>query len=212
MELHYLLKGAILGFSIAAPVGPIGILCIRKTLQFGRFSGFFSGLGAALADTLYGIIAAFGLTFVSDFLLTQQIWLRLLGGSFLFYLGIRTFFAKSFDIGDFRISHKTLLADLISTFFLTLSNPLTILSFVAVFASFSLINVDESYADAIWLIIGIFLGSSSWWLLLSEGVSFFRKKVSQDVMCWINRGAGMLITGFAMLVWFSIFHLGAHPS
>src|SRR3989338_2275330 len=211
MELNFFLKGIVLGFAIAAPVGPIGILCIRKTLQFGRFSGFFSGLGAALADTLYGIIAAFGLTFVSDFLVTQQIWLRLLGGAFLFCLGTRTFFAKSLDVSTIRVSHKTLLADLISTFFLTLSNPLTVLSFVAVFAGFSLINVDESYTDAFWLITGIFLGSCAWWLILSEGVSFFRKKISLDVMCWINRGAGMLITGFAILVWLSVFHL-KHPS
>ena len=135
MELHYFFKGAALGFSIAAPVGPIGILCIRRTLQYGRFSGLFSGLGAAVADMIYGIIAAFGLTFVSDFIIAEKFWLRLFGGIFLFYLGGKTFFAKTLDLSQTKITHKTLLSDFISTFFLTISNPLTIFSFVAVFAA-----------------------------------------------------------------------------
>ena len=94
MEIGFFLKGIVLGFSIAAPVGPIGILCIRRTLQFGRFSGLFSGLGAAAADVVYAVIAAFGLTFISNFLIAGQFWFQLIGGFFLIYLGWKTFFGK----------------------------------------------------------------------------------------------------------------------
>ncbi len=111
MDLHFLFKGAVLGFAIAAPVGPIGILCIRRTVQFGRLSGFCTGLGAAFADTIYAVIAAFGLTFVSDILVQGQFWLRLVGGAFLIYLGMRTFFAHPEDTPVLHSSHKTLLSD-----------------------------------------------------------------------------------------------------
>lgn len=175
MEISFLLKGIILGFSIAAPVGPIGILCIRKTLQFGRFSGLFSGLGAAVADVIYAIIAAFGLTFISNFLMAGQFWLRLIGGGFLLYLGWKTFFAKVSDKTK-EISHTTLLNDFVSTFFLTITNPMTILSFLAVFAGLGLSSIQGSYLEAAVLVVGVFLGSAAWWLLLSEGVTLFRKR------------------------------------
>lgn len=197
MEISFLLKGIILGFSIAAPVGPIGILCIRRTLQFGRFSGLFSGLGAAVADMIYAIIAAFGLTFISNFLVAGQFWLRLIGGGFLLYLGWKTFFAKVSDKTK-EISHTTFLNDFVSTFFLTITNPMTILSFLAVFAGLGLSSIQGSYFEAAALVVGVFLGSAAWWLLLSEGVTLFRKKVSDKVMRWINRVAGMIIVVFGI--------------
>lgn len=207
MELAFFVKGALLGFSMAAPVGPIGILCIRKTLQYGRFSGLFSGLGAAAADTFYGLLAAFSLTFLSDFLAQQQFSLRLLGGLFLGFLGCRTFFTPPLDPTDARVSHKTLLADFVSTFFLTLSNPITLLSFVAFFAGLGLVNVSDKYIDAAILVIGIFLGSSFWWLILSEGITLFRSRMSQPIMTWINRIAGMIIATFGLAALISLFHL-----
>lgn len=206
MEIPFLLKGAILGFSIAAPVGPIGILCIRRTLQYGRFSGLFSGLGAAAADTLYGLIAAFSLTLVSDFIVAQKFWLHLLGGCFLLGLGSRTFFASTSEMTHGKVQHRSLFSDFVSTFFLTISNPITILSFVAVFAGLGLVNVSEKYIDAALLIIGIFLGASLWWMILSEGITFFRKKVSQKTMSWINRTAGMIIVAFGLAALISVLH------
>lgn len=195
--MSFFLKGIILGFSIAAPVGPIGVLCIRRTLQFGRFSGLFSGLGAAIADMIYAVIAAFGLTFISNFLMSGQFWLQLIGGGFLLYLGWKTFFSK---VGGkpSDISHSTLMNDFLSTFFLTITNPMTILSFLAVFAGLGLSNIQGSYVEAALLVMGVFLGSAAWWLLLSEGVTLFRKKVSEKVMKWINRVAGMIITAFGL--------------
>lgn len=202
--MDILFKGMLLGFSIAAPVGPIGVLCIRKTVQFGRFSGLCSGLGAAAADVLYAMIAAFGLTLVSDFLLQGQFWLRLAGGGFLLYLGLKTFFSSTSEPGAEEASRKTLFADFLYTFFLTLTNPLTILSFLAVFAGFGLTNLSEGYAGAIRLVFGVFIGSALWWLLLSEGVTLFRKKVSKQIMGWINRTAGILISAFGLAAWASL--------
>jgi threonine/homoserine/homoserine lactone efflux protein len=204
MEFSFFLKGLILGFSIAAPVGPIGILCIRRTVQYGRFSGFVSGLGAAVADAIYAVIAAFGLTFISNFLTAEQFWLRLLGGIFLFYLGWRTFCAKTKSKST-DVSHTTLVNDFISTFFLTLTNPMTILSFLAIFAGLGLSSLHGSYFEASTLILGVFLGSAVWWLILSEGVTLFRKKVSDQVMLWINRIAGSLIAGFGIAALLTAF-------
>ncbi len=199
-----LFNGMLLGFSIAVPVGPIGVLCIRKTIQFGRLSGFCSGLGAAAADVLYAMIAAFGLTLVSDFLLQEHFWLRLAGGGFLIYLGLKTFFSKTAEPGAEGALRKTLLADFLSTFFLTLTNPMTILSFLAVFGALGLTSFSEGYAGAIRLVFGVFIGSAIWWLLLSEGVTLFRKKLSKQVMKWINRTAGILISAFGLAAWTSL--------
>ena len=197
MEMGIFWKGIVLGFSLAAPVGPIGVLCIRRTLHFGKISGLFSGLGAAVADALYAAIAAFGIAFVSDFLVAQQFWLRLVGGIFLLYLGWKTFFAKSSNQTK-KISHTTLINDFISTFFLMLSNPIIILVFLAVFASFGLANVRGNLPQSSALIFGVFLGSSAWWLLLIEVVTLFRKKVNDKGMQWINRGAGTMIATFGI--------------
>jgi threonine/homoserine/homoserine lactone efflux protein len=204
--MDFFWKGIILGFSIAAPVGPIGVLCIRRTLEYGRFSGLFSGLGAAVADALFAAVAAFGLAFISDFLMAGQFWLRLIGGGFLVYLGARTFFAKPGE-GVKRVSHATLLGDFVSTFFLTIANPMTILAFLAVFAGLGPAAIQGSYTEASVLVAGVLLGSAAWWLLLSEGITLFRKRVSQQVMLWINRIAGMTIAGFGIAVlvtaWYS---------
>lgn len=193
--MFLLIKGILIGFSIAAPVGPIGLVCIRRTLQFGRLSGFFSGLGAAVADTLFGAISAFGLTLISDLLIAGRFWLHLFGGFFLLFLGSKTFLNKPFDTSK-AVTHKTLFGDFISTLFLTLANPLTILSFVAIFAG---VGLSEHQGSAPFLVLGVFFGSTLWWLLLSEGVTLFRKKISQEVMVWVNRVAGLIIIGFGIL-------------
>lgn len=206
MDIIFFLKGLLLGFSIAAPVGPIGILCIRRTLQYGRFSGLFSGLGAAFADTIYGLLAAFSLTLVSEFLEEQRFYLHVLGGFFLILLGARTFFASTKEMANGNISHRSLISDFISTFFLTLSNPLTIFSFIAVFAGLGLVNISQKISDAILLVIGIFLGACLWWTILSEGITFFRKRVGQKTMMWINRVAGTIIVTFGLIALATSIH------
>src|SRR5688572_6978734 len=131
--MGFLLKGLAIGFCIAAPVGPIGVLCIRRSLAEGTLIGLATGLGAATADAAYGCVAAFGLTAISDFLVGQKFWLGLLGGIFLCYLGVRTFFTKPAPGMESRLQAVSGLGSAyVSTLFLTLTNPMTILSFVAV--------------------------------------------------------------------------------
>jgi threonine/homoserine/homoserine lactone efflux protein len=198
--MDFFFKGIILGFAIAAPVGPIGVLCIRRTLQYGRLSGIASGLGAAVADMLFAVIAVFGLDLVSDFLLSWQFWLRILGGIFLVFWGLRIFFAKPDDKVK-PITHVTLVKDFFSTFLLTISNPLTIFSFLAIFVGLGVIKNIAGQGG--WLILGIFLGSCLWWGILSEGVAFVRKRVGHNFMTWLNRIAGLVIIGFGIAAFIS---------
>ena len=198
MDLALLLRGLLIGFSIAAPVGPIGVLCIRRTLADGRLSGLVSGLGAATADMLYGCVAGFGLTFISGFLVGQQLWLRLFGGLFLLYLGIKTLLSKPSEQAA-KAEGSGLLGAYFSTFLLTATNPLTILSFVAIFAGLGLANTNGSYASALVLVLGVFLGSAAWWLLLTGGVGLFRAKFNTQGLLWVNRISGVIITVFGVV-------------
>jgi threonine/homoserine/homoserine lactone efflux protein len=198
-----LLKGLIIGFSIAAPVGPIGILCIRRTLAEGQASGLFSGLGAATADAIYGCIAGFGLTFISNFLITQQVWLRLIGGGFLCYLGVKTFLSKPAEQAALTETNG-LLGSYISTFFLTITNPVTILSFAAIFAGLGVGGVGGNYVSAAILVLGVFIGSTSWWFILSSGVTVLREKFNHRRLRWVNRISGIIITVFGLIALLSL--------
>ena len=199
MDPSFLLRGLVIGFSIAAPVGPIGILCIRRTLADGRAAGLVSGLGAASADACYGFIAAFGLTFISNVLIDQKLWLHLIGGAFLCYLGIRTFLTPPAAQAQPTSSEtRSLVASYSSTLFLTLTNPMTVLSFVAIFAGLGIASASGSYATAAILVAGVFLGSASWWLLLSGGVSLLRSKIDSRALEWVNRISGIVITAFGV--------------
>jgi threonine/homoserine/homoserine lactone efflux protein len=201
MPLAFAIKGFAIGFAIAAPVGPIGVLCIRRSLAEGKWVGLVTGLGAATADAAYGAIAAFGLTAFSGFLVEQRTWLGLVGGVFLCYLGIRTFVSKPADEAA-RVRRGGMLAAYFSTLFLTLTNPMTILSFAAVFASLGL-AASPSYSSAGLMVVGVFAGSAFWWLLLSNGVALFRSRMTPQWMRAVNRISGCIILGFAL---FSLFH------
>ncbi len=204
MDISILLKGLIIGFSIAATIGPIGVLCIRRTLVEGRLSGLISGLGAATADAIYGAIAGFGLTLISNFLVVQQTWLRLIGGLFLIYLGLKTFLRKPKDLvlSDQR---KKLIYVYGSTLFLTLTNPMTIISFVAVFTGLGLASESGNYLSASILVLGVFIGSALWWLLLSYGVGIFREKFNLAGLKWVNRISGVIILSFGLYIFLSVF-------
>jgi threonine/homoserine/homoserine lactone efflux protein len=198
MILHFLIRGLIIGFSIAAPVGPIGVLCIRRTLAEGRSYGLAAGLGAATADALYGSIAGFGLTFISNFLIGQQLWLRLIGGTFLCYWGIKTFLSPPFH-RELPAEGRSLLSAYGSTLLLTLTNPMTILSFAAIFAGLGIGSVGRDYLSATILVLWVFIGSGFWWFILSTGVSLFQKKFDPRGLRWVNRISGFIILGFGIL-------------
>lgn len=203
MHIVFFLRGLMIGFSIAAPVGPIGVLCIRRTLTEGRISGLISGLGAATADALYGSIAAFGLTFISNILIGQQGWIRLIGGLFLCSLGLKIFLSPPAKQAA-HVKSYGLVGTYASTFFLTLTNPMTILSFAAIFAGLGVGSETLNYLSAGALVIGVFIGSALWWLILSSGVSLIGKKINDRTLRWVNRVSGIIITVFGILALLSL--------
>lgn len=193
-QFSLFLRAFIIGISIAAPVGPIGVLCIRRTLSNGRLAGFISGMGAASADMTYGAIAAFGLTAITSLLVNNAFWLKLIGGLFLLYLGIKTFFEKPAEKST-EASQGGLLNMFTSTFVLTITNPMTILAFAAIFAGTMLGQNSDS---PLLMVAGVFAGSAAWWLTLSFGVGILRDQLTHTHMAWINRISGTIIVAFGL--------------
>lgn len=191
-----LIKGLIIGFSIAAPVGPIGILCIRRTLEHGRYVGFVSGLGAATADGLYGLIAGLGLTLITNFLIGQQLWLHFIGSTFLCYLGVKIFFSRPSNKSAKAKGNKPFTA-YASTFLLTITNPVTILSFIAIFSGLGIINNYTTTLGLI-LVLGVFLGSALWWLLLSSIAGIVANHMKNFSLSFVNRISGLILLLFGL--------------
>ena len=197
MEPTLFIKGFIIGFSIAAPVGPIGILCIQRTLAGGNVQGLVTGLGAASADAIYGFIAAFGLTFISSFLVAHSVWFRVIGGLFLCYLGIRAFLSKP-QSQAVSVTNRNTLSSYGTTFFLTLTNPMTILFFAGIFAGMGMVSESIQYTSAGLMVIGVFIGSGTWWLILSGMTSMVRNKVNERKLAWVNKISGFIILAFGV--------------
>ena len=193
------LKGLILGVSVAAPIGPINLLCIQRTLARGRLHGFVSGLGAATADTLYGLVAVIGVSAVTSFLLAQQYWLQPVGGVFLLWLGLKTALARP---GSKPASGPSDGSSLTGAYFsillLTLANPATILLFFAVFAGLGIGAQTDHLGAALLLVTGVFLGSSAWWLLLSRLAGLFREHLTDGRMRLVNLVAGSAIVALGL--------------
>ena len=194
------LRGLVMGLAIAAPVGAIGVLCIRRTLAGGWSLGLATGLGAATADAVYGAVAAFGITAISAMLLGVRGWLQVVGGAFLVYLGMRTFFERPRGLDETLVKPSGLLAAWSSTFLLTLGNPMTIMSFAAVFAGLGVgASAGSSGAGgAVALVAGVFTGSALWWVFLSVAVGLVRHRIDPAAMRWVNRGSGIVIGVFGV--------------
>jgi len=190
------LKGLLFGFLLAATVGPMWVLCFRRTLAQGALAGFVSGMGIAVADGLYGAVAAFGLTAISGFLLQHGFWIRLAGGTFLVYLGVKILLSNPATNGNEvpKVSHPKAF---LSTLGLTLANPPTILAFVAIFAGLGLAS-NADYGTASLVVLGVFLGSASWWVLLAAGAGWLRGRVGPKLVRVINVVSGLTILGFAL--------------
>jgi threonine/homoserine/homoserine lactone efflux protein len=190
------LKAFVIGLSIAAPVGPIGVLCIRRTLVFGRRVGFISGLGAATADGFYGAVAAFGLTFLFRFFVQNARPLHLVGGAVLLLIGLRTMLVRRDAPGPSNAGRLGgLLQAYASTLFLTITNPMTIISFAAVFAVIAPAG-GLNYGSAALTVAGVFIGSAAWWLILSTGVATVRQAAGASLLAWVSRISGGVIAGF----------------
>jgi threonine/homoserine/homoserine lactone efflux protein len=210
MLLGLLLKGMLVGILIAVPAGPVGVLCIRRTVFHGRLAGFLSGLGAATADAVFGIIAGFGLTVVSDLLLEYQEWLRLGGAGFLLFIGISALRADPLAGTRSQRDPESLLADYASTFVLTITNPITILAFLAIFAGIGFTGQDATLGRAAILVLGVWLGSLLWWAGLALGAGMVRPSFRPHHLVWINRGSGgiLVFSGVALLGSLVVQHFG----
>jgi threonine/homoserine/homoserine lactone efflux protein len=188
-----LLKGMTIGISVAAPVGPIGLLCIRRSMADGARAGFICGLGAASADAIYALGGGFATTAAARWLVQEKPWFGLLGGLFLIYLGLRTITARGGK--QAAASRRGALSAYGSTLLLTLANPMTIMSFAAVFAGLGLADA-ANYSAAAVLVGGVFAGSALWWLLLSGVADRARRHISAGLMRIINRVCGAIIVAF----------------
>lgn len=195
ISLDKLLQGMGVGFSIAAPVGAIGFLCIQQTLGGGIALGVASGLGAATADMMYGVLVALGMKASQAFFLQFKLPLTIIGGLFLCFLGIKKIFSIPRAVSLYT-THKNLTKAYCTTFFLTLTNPATILDFAALFTGLN-VNV-VGYAESLNFVGGVFVGSALWWFFLCFSVGLFRKKVSHQMLRYINYGAGIMIFCFGL--------------
>jgi threonine/homoserine/homoserine lactone efflux protein len=189
------LKGLAFGFLLAATVGPMWLLCFRRTVAHGALAGFVSGMGIAVADGLYGAVAAFGLSAISGFLLQHRFWIGMAGSAFLLYLGIKILVASRVPVREKPQEITSLGQAFVSTFGLTLANPPTILAFAAIFAGLGL--VSEDYASAALVVLGVFLGSAAWWVILAAGAGWLRDRVGPSLFRAVNVVSGLSILAFA---------------
>jgi threonine/homoserine/homoserine lactone efflux protein len=197
-------RGLALGVAVAAPVGPMSLLCMRQTLARGFLAGIAAGLGVATADGVYGAIAAFGLVAVADVLIGQQPWLRIVGGAAMVYLGIGAMRTRTSEVAAVA-SGGGLARSYASTFALTMMNPSTILSFAALFAGVGLGGSESGGSSAAPLIVaGVFVGSALWWLLVTGGLSLARTRLSPRAQRVINLGAGLVLVTFGILAIVSV--------
>ena len=209
MLLVFALKGIAVGIVIAVPVGPVGVMCVRRTIFEGKAAGFISGLGAATADALFGFIAAFGLTFVSDWLIGYHQWLRIAGGCYLLYVGGSALLAAPDANQPSEPDAESLVRDFLSTFALTLTNPITILAFLGIFSALGLSGADATFARAAILVLGVWLGSLVWWLTLTFGVGSLFRSFERRHLKWINRASGtiLFVSGVGLLAAPLIAHM-----
>ena len=204
--MNLFLKGLFVGFGLAAPVGPIAAICVQRTISKRFLSGLLSGLGAAAADAVYGAVAAFGATIVSEFLITERSWLQRVGGGILILLGLRLLFAKVEEKANSSGESKGLVADFLSTFILTLTNPMTFVAFAVIFATMGVGTVRGQPILTVELVGGVFAGSGLWWTILCAGSHALRRHFDFRKLTTINRATGV----FVMIV--GLVYLFVKPS
>ncbi|MBC5623415.1 MULTISPECIES: LysE family translocator [Butyricimonas] len=208
-DILYLFKGMLVGLMVSIPLGPMGVLIIQKTLHKGALSGFIAGMGAASADLFYAAVAAFGLGFVINIVQAHELLLQIIGGIFLIVIGLKIYFDNPIrqirQRRQGRVSKTGLLGDYLSLFFLTVSNPITVVVFMAVFAGMSVFGESSSLLGEVLVVAGVLLGGGVWWYTLSTLVNIFRKKFRLRVLITINRVSGMIITILGALVILSAF-------
>lgn len=209
MILALIAKGMLIGLLVSIPLGPIGVLVVQRTVNKSRVAGLLSGMGAALSDTLYAIIAGFSLTYIVDFIREYELVFQSVGALVVLALGIHIFLKDPVsDLQRNRLRGNTHLKDIISTFLVTFSNPLSVFVFLAIFTSSGVVmNMDQPY-HSFFMILGIFTGALIWWFSLSGIVSLFRHKISLRILWWINKTAGVLIMLFVLVTIYLVMQKG----
>ncbi len=195
-HLELLIRGALAGLAISAPVGPVNVLCVKRTLAKGRMAGIISGLGAATADTVYGAIAGYSISFIIALLLREEFWIRLIGGILLIGIGFAYYFKRPKSLDEERQEQAG--SAYVSTFLLCLTNPTVILSFLAVLAGLGMGGLKQRSLTLI-VILGIFCGAMLWWTILALVAGQFRGRITDSAMVWMNRIAGIAIGGFGVV-------------
>lgn len=206
MELGFFIKGLIVGFLASIPLGPVGVLCIQRTINKGRFSGIISGMGAATVDSFFALVAALGLTYIINFIEEQHFFIQLIGGGVLIFLGIKIFTTNPVkQIRRHRRKKNKLIEDYFSVLFLTLSNPLAVFLFVAAFAGIGMVTSKDSSLKSSLIIAGVFAGAMGWWAILTFFIDLFRKRFRLKQLWWINKIAGIVIIVFGVAAMLSVF-------
>jgi threonine/homoserine/homoserine lactone efflux protein len=194
MSVWLLLKGLFMGFIVSAPLGPVGVMCIQRTINRGVKSGIVSGMAAAAADTVYAIIAILGLGFVIEFIKEEKYWIQLVGALLIILFAIKTFYTNpAVEVRNNRNKKSKPLGEFLSIFFVTLTNPAVFFAFIAMFAWLNIVNEEASYVSALLLVGSIFLGALSWWYILSAAVNKFRSKIRLKNIWWLNKIMGIII-------------------
>jgi len=203
MPIYLLIEGMLIGLVVAVPVGPLGLLCINRALMMGAVCGLFSGLGVATADALAAGIVGLGISLISGFVAEQQHWLRLIGGIFLCYLGYKIY--RTEPVAKKQINNVNgLVSAYFTTFLLTISNPVTLFSFIAIYAGWHVPSLQGEYIGAALLAAGVFTGSALWWIGLFIGLTTFHDKFSLRFLFWVHRVSGAIITVFGFVVLLSL--------
>ncbi len=206
MELQFLIKGFIVGLVVSTPIGPMGVLCVQRTLNKGKSSGFSSGMGIATADAIFALSAGLGISFIIHFLSEQQLVIKMIGGLVIAFIGLKIFIANPVkQLKKHRREGKNLFEDFISILFMALSNPLTIFLYIAIFAGLNLQDVSTGYSSALLVVAGVFVGASISWFAISTVVNYLRSKIRLRRLMWINRIAGITIILFGVFAICSLF-------
>jgi len=206
LDLLFIIKGILIGIVVSVPVGPVAVLCIQRTLNKGFRSGLTSSVGAAFADVIYAAIAGFGVTFIANILNEYQFYIRILGGFFLIFIGIRIFLSNpATQIRKLRQQGNNYLKDFITSFLVTISNPITVIAFGLIFADFNMITEGSNNFPIFILVISVFSGALLWWLFLVSIVTIFKKRIRLRNILWINRITGVFIVLFAIYIIISVF-------
>lgn len=202
-SLSLLTKGVIVGLLASIPLGPIGVICIQRTVNKGRLSGFLSGVGAATADTIFAAIAGFSLTFVIAYIFENQVYFQAIGGLVIILLGVKIFFTNPIkQIRKHKRKKNNLVEDYFSILAVTLTNPLAISLFIALFASMGVVSEDGNLLEALISTGGVFVGATIWWYILTGLVNIFRSRFRLKQLWWINKisGSAILLLGVAAIV------------